>query len=123
MRRFELTDEQWGKIKQLLPGKEGDSGRTAKDNRLFIDAMLWTARTAAQWRDLPARFGKTSSRSDGVWRTLNSTWLKCDHRGQCKPIQTSRCKIGAIESVKIKHDKQAGCVYGRIRNILAFELL
>lgn len=40
MRRYELTDEQWEKIKLLLPGKEGDSGRTAKDNRLFIDAVF-----------------------------------------------------------------------------------
>ena len=71
MRRFELTDEQWEKIKHLLPGKEGDSGRTAKDNRLFVDAVLWTARTGAQWRDLPARFGNWNS----IYQRFNR-WAK-----------------------------------------------
>ena len=71
MRRFELTDEQWEKIKYLLPGKEGDSGRTAKDNRLFLDAVLWTARTGAQWRDLPARFGNWNS----IYQRFNR-WAK-----------------------------------------------
>jgi Transposase and inactivated derivatives len=71
MRRFELTDEQWEKIKHLLPGKEGDSGRTAQDNRLFVDAVLWTARTGAQWRDLPARFGNWNS----IYQRFNR-WAK-----------------------------------------------
>jgi putative transposase len=71
MRRFELTDEQWDKIKLLLPGKEGDSGRTAKDNRLFIDAVLWIVRTGAQWRDLPARFGNWNS----IYQRFNR-WAK-----------------------------------------------
>jgi len=37
-RRHELTDAQWGKIEHLLPGKKSDPGRTAADNRLFVDA-------------------------------------------------------------------------------------
>lgn len=71
MRRFELTDEQWEKINRLLPGKEGDSGRTAKDNRLFVDAVLWVVRTGAQWRDLPVRFGNWNS----VYQRFNR-WAK-----------------------------------------------
>ncbi len=58
MRRHEIADEDWEKIKDLLPGKDGDSGRTAEDNRLFINAVLWIMRTGAAWRDLPERFGK-----------------------------------------------------------------
>lgn len=61
MRRFELTDEQWERVKDFLPGKEEDPGATAADNRLFLDAVLWIARTGAPWRDLPARFGKWNS--------------------------------------------------------------
>ena len=60
-RRFEMTDEQWDRIKDLLPGKPGDPGATARDNRLFIDAVLWIARTGARWRDLPERFGNWNS--------------------------------------------------------------
>jgi transposase len=47
MRRHESSDEQWGKIKDLLPGKAGDPGRAAEDNRLFIKAVYWTMRTGA----------------------------------------------------------------------------
>ena len=58
MRRFELADEQFQRIAHLLPGKPGDPGATARDNRLFMDAVLWVARTGAPWPDLPERFGK-----------------------------------------------------------------
>jgi transposase len=58
MRRFELTDEQYQRIEHLLPGKPSDPGATARDNRLFLDAILWIARTGAPWPDLPERFGK-----------------------------------------------------------------
>ena len=61
LRRHEITDQQWDAIKDLLPGKEGDPGATAEDNRLFINAILWIAKTGAPWRDLPERFGKSNS--------------------------------------------------------------
>jgi transposase len=76
--RHALTDDQWNQIKDLLPGKEGDPGRTAEDNRLFVDAVLFVAKTGIPWRDLPERFGKWNSvwkRFDrwcdrGVWEAL-----------------------------------------------------
>ena len=49
MRRYGLRDDQWERIKDLLPGREGHVGVTAKDNRLFVEAVLF--------RDLPERFG------------------------------------------------------------------
>jgi len=52
-----LSDSQYKKIAPFLPGKSGDSGRTAADNRLFVEAVLWMVRTGAPWRDLPAYFG------------------------------------------------------------------
>jgi len=58
MRRYAIRDDQWTRIEPLLPGKPGDPGHTAKDNRLFIDAVLWIGRTGAPWRDLPERYGK-----------------------------------------------------------------
>ena len=57
-RRFEMTDDQWIRIEHLLPGRSESPGVTAKDNRLFVDAVLWIARTGAPWPDLPERFGK-----------------------------------------------------------------
>ena len=47
MPQMVLNDAQWQRIAPLLPGKVEDSGRTAKDNRLFIEAVLWLARTGA----------------------------------------------------------------------------
>ncbi len=44
MRRYALRNDQWEKIELLLPGKEGDVGVTAKDNRLFVEAVLYRYR-------------------------------------------------------------------------------
>ena len=52
-----MHDDEWDRIKDLLPGREGDPGATAKDNRLFIEAVLYRYRTGMPWRDLPERFG------------------------------------------------------------------
>jgi len=56
MRRHAISDADWGRVKDLLPGR----GPKA-DNRLFVDAVLWIARTGCPWRDLPDRFGKWNS--------------------------------------------------------------
>jgi transposase len=57
MPRKMLRNDQWDRIEQLLPGKDTDCGVTAKDNRLFVEAVLWIARTGSPWRDLPAELG------------------------------------------------------------------
>jgi putative transposase len=57
MRRYEISDQAWHRVWALLPGKTIDVGRTAKDNRQFLNAVLWIARSGAPWRDLPERFG------------------------------------------------------------------
>ena len=58
MRRFGLRDDQWERIKNLLPGREGSVGVIGADNRLFVEAVLYRYRTGMPWRDLPARFGE-----------------------------------------------------------------
>ena len=57
MRRYALRDDQWNRIEPLLPGKAGDVGVTARDNRLFVEAVLYRYRAGIAWRDLPERFG------------------------------------------------------------------
>jgi len=61
LERFLLNDAQYKKMAPLLPGKSGDPGRTAADNRLFVEAVLWIVRTGAPWRDLPVCFGRWNS--------------------------------------------------------------
>ena len=57
IRRYGLRDDQWDRIRNLLPGREGHAGGTAKDNRLFVEAVLYRYRAGIPWRDLPERFG------------------------------------------------------------------
>ena len=78
MLRRELTDVQWDRIKDLVPGKETDRGSTGRDNRLFVDGVLWIARAGSPWRDLPDAFGNWNSvyvrfsrwAKKGVWVNL-----------------------------------------------------
>ena len=73
--RYELNDTQWDRIKDLLPGKVGDPGRSGRDNRLFVNGVLWVLRSGAPWPDLPERYGKWKSvhtrfarwAKNGVW--------------------------------------------------------
>jgi transposase len=62
--RTVLTDAQWQRIAPLLPGKQGDPGRSGDDNRRSLEGILWIVRTGAPWRDLPEYFGKWST----VWK-------------------------------------------------------
>ncbi|PYD79353.1 IS5/IS1182 family transposase [Komagataeibacter oboediens] len=57
MRRYGLSDSQWERIKNLLPGREGHIGGTAADNRLFVEAVLYRYRAGIPWRELPVRSG------------------------------------------------------------------
>ena len=63
-----LSEEQWERIAPELPGKPGDPGVTARNNRPFIEAVLWVARTGVPWRDLPAEFGKWFTVYTRFWR-------------------------------------------------------
>jgi transposase len=71
MTRYGLRDDQWERIKDLLPGKLGDVGATARDNRRFVEAVLYRYRAGIPWRDLPERFG--------AWKNTHqrfSRWAK-----------------------------------------------
>ena len=61
MRRYGLRDDQWERIRDLLPGREGHVGGTAHDNRLFVEAVIYRYRAGIPWRDLPGRFGDWKS--------------------------------------------------------------
>ena len=78
VRRYGLRDDQWEKIEHLLPGREETVGVTAKDNRLFVEAVLYRYRAGIPWRDLPERFGDfrvihtrhTRWSRHGVWKRV-----------------------------------------------------
>src|SRR5947209_19572253 len=68
MRRYGLRDDQWDRIKDLLPGRKGTVGVTAKDNRLFVETVLYRYRAGIPWRDLPERFG--------FWKNVHRRWSR-----------------------------------------------
>jgi transposase len=80
-RRYGLRDDQWEQIKDWLPGRKGHVGVTAKDNRLFVEAVLYRYRAGIPWRDLPARFGDfrvihtrfSRWNKTGVWQRIFET--------------------------------------------------
>lgn len=51
-KRYELTDEQFERIEDLLPSVEG-RGRRYEDHRKVINGIFWMLGTGAPWRDLP----------------------------------------------------------------------
>ena len=69
IRRYGLRDDQWERIGVLLPGRVGQVGRPATDNRLFVEAVLYRYRAGIPWRDLPERFGdwKNAHRRFSRW--------------------------------------------------------
>lgn len=67
-KRYELTEAQWQKVKDILPGKAGDRGRTAEDNRLFVNAVLWILRSGAFWCHLPPHYGN--------WKTIHKRFTR-----------------------------------------------
>lgn len=95
-KRYELIDAQWARIETLLPGKKGDRGRTAKDNRVFVDGVLWVLRSGARWSDLPERYGKWKSvhkrftrwAKTGVWERVFAVLTK-DRRNEYLMLDTS----------------------------------
>ena len=73
MRRYALRDDQWERIKDLLPGRSGHVGVTARDNRLFVEAVLYRYRAGIPWRDLPERFG--------AWKKVHTRFCRWARSG------------------------------------------
>jgi putative transposase len=84
VKRYELSEAQWARIAPLLPGKATDPGRTAADNRLFVNGVLWVLRSGAFWRHLPEHYGKWKSvharftrwAKTGVWEKVFAELIK-----------------------------------------------
>ena len=85
LRRHDISDELWLKIEPLCSGRNGSPGRTASDNRLFINAILFVVRNGIPWRSLTQEFGKWNSvfqrfrrwQKRGVWEEIMKTILEC----------------------------------------------
>ena len=73
--RLVLKDRQWGLIEGRVAGRPGAPGSTGRDNRMFVEAVLWIARTGSPWRDLPRTFGRWYTAYTRFWRwSRRGTW-------------------------------------------------
>lgn len=86
-----LRNDQWRRIEQMLPGKATDRGVTAKDNRAFVEAVLWIARTGAPWRDLPDEFGP--------WNSTYKRFARWSERGVWHRVFAELAKDADFEEV------------------------
>lgn len=76
--RLILNDEGWARIAPQIIGDQRTRGSSGRDNRLFVEAVLWIVRTGAPWRDLPEGFGSWNSvfrrfsrwSAKGVWHRI-----------------------------------------------------
>jgi transposase len=73
MRRYGLRDDEWERVRDLLPGRKGHVGVTAGDNRLFVEAVLYRYRAGVPWRDLPERFG--------AWKNVHTRFSRWSEAG------------------------------------------
>jgi transposase len=79
--RYELSEGPWHRMQDLLPGRQESVGRTAKDNRVLVNGVLWVLRSGARGSDWPERYGKYKSgpkrfarwAARGVWERLFRT--------------------------------------------------
>jgi transposase len=76
--RLVLSDVHWDRMSGLIIGRPDQKGSTGRDNRMFVEGVLWVVRTGSPWRDLPEVFGEWNSvfrrfsrwSQKGVWQRV-----------------------------------------------------
>lgn len=63
VRRYELTEEQFALVSDLLP-RNGRRGGQWNDHPDVLNGIFWILHTGAQWRELPERYGNWKSVDD-----------------------------------------------------------
>lgn len=117
MPRLLLRDDQWLRIAPMLHGKAGDRGRTGADNRLFVEAVLWMARTGTPWRDLHPAFGP--------WNTVFRRFSRWADKGVWQVLFAKLCEDADFEEVFLDstivraHQHAAGASKKRGNKVLA----
>ncbi len=112
-RRYALRDDQWDVIKGLLPGREETVGATARDNRLFVEAVLYRYRAGIPWRDLPERFGD--------WKNVHRRFSRWAQSGVLEAVfahlaRDADNEYAMIDSTIVRaHQHSAGAVKKKTR--------
>ena len=107
--RYELSASQWRKIEGFLPGRKDSVGVTAKDNRLFVNGVLWVLRSGAHWKHLPSGYGK--------WKSVHKRFTRWSRSGVWERIfevllTDSDNRYVMIDSTVVRAHQQAACGKG-----------
>jgi putative transposase len=105
----QISDSQWRQIEDLLPGRPGSVGVTARDNRLFVDEVLWVLPSGAEWKDLPEECGK--------WKTCHKRYARWARAGIWKRVfrvlpDDPDNRYVMIDSTIVGTHQQAACGKG-----------
>ena len=111
-KRYELTEEEWNRIEPYMPPQRtGKKGRPPKDHQMMLNAILWLARSGAEWEDLPERYGP--------WKTVYSRFCKWRDEGLLQKIFEALSADADLETLSIDstsiraHQHTAGAKKGR----------
>jgi len=116
IRRHELSDEQWERLKPMLPAQKPHTGRPATDHRQIINGILWILRTGAPWRDLPERYGPWQTvygrfnrwREEGIWQQIFERLL-----AEADALGNVEWEIHFVDSTTVRaHQHAAGAKKG-----------
>jgi len=127
-----LRDDQWERLKDFVPGgRRGKRGPRA-NNRRFLDALLWMARSGGRWRDLPARLGDHNAvkrryyrwiemgvldlmlealarEADLEWLMIDSTIVRAhQHAAGARKLKGGECPGSGPVSRRIEHKNPCG---------------
>lgn len=104
MKRHEITEKQWNRIKDYLPPeKKPHGGRPGKSNRLIFNALLYWLNTGIPWRDLPERFGP--------WQTVYSRFRTWTHSGVWDEVLTALIAEDLVDETTLMLDSTSIKVY------------
>ena len=115
-----LRDDQWERLKEFVPGGRKGKRGPRSDNRRFLNALLWMARSGARWRDLPAQFGD--------YETVKRRYYRWIERGVLDEVLAALSREADLEWLMIDstivraHQHAAGASWqkgGRIPRALA----
>ena len=114
MSRYGLSDTEWERIEELLPGKQGDPGATAKNNRLFVEAVLYRYRAGIPWRDLPPRFGD--------FRVIHNRHMRWSRKGVWARVfhvlsQDADNEYAMIDATIVRAHQHSSGAKGGIKNL------
>jgi transposase len=110
LRRHEISDNNWERVKDLLPPENTGEGRPSKPNRAMLNGMLRQAKTGAPWRDLPEYYGP--------WQTVYSRFRKWSGMDVFKKLFKSLSSDAEMQDISIDstsckaHQHSAGAKKG-----------